>query len=122
MSVGSHEERERPMVKCTTLRAAVEGALHPHTPAPRPGQSSHELRWVGFDDAEAVAEARLLSYPPGRSDYPNILQRTTDDRRANDGDFCLLYRNGRIAGTTTSLSFTLHVRGAAVPCQGVAWV
>lgn len=112
------------MVKSTVLRTAVENALNEQSSISpeRSGASPYDLRWVGFEEAGAVAEARLLSYAPGRSELPNVLKRTTDDRRAKDGDFLLLYRNGRIAGTTTSYSMTMYVRGAAMPCQGVAWV
>ena len=34
----------------------------------------------------------------------------------------ILFRDGRPVGTATSLSMTMCVRGAPLPCQGVAWV
>src|SRR6185503_13598429 len=38
------------------------------------------------------------------------------------GDYLLADRDGEAVGTTTALSMTIWVRGAALPCQGVAYV
>ncbi|MCS7034283.1 MAG: GNAT family N-acetyltransferase [Phycisphaerae bacterium] len=80
------------------------------------------LRWVGEEDFDRVAETRMLSY----ASAGNLMQRYQEglrkDRRAKPGDFLLAERNGEAVGTSTSLSLTMWIRGAAVPCQGVAYV
>jgi len=80
------------------------------------------LRWVGEEDYERVAQARMLSYAPATSTFPRYLEALHKYRRAKPGDFLLAERNGEAVGTVTSLSLTMWMRGAAVPCQGVAYV
>ena len=79
-------------------------------------------RWVGSEQSEAVVLARLNSYAAGRHELETYRKRFAEDKRARDGDFLLLERDGRVVGTTTSLSMTMLVRGMPVSCQGVAWV
>lgn len=83
---------------------------------------SFSHRWVGFDQTEAVVQARLHSYAAGRHELDDYRKRMHQDRRARDGDFLLLEKGGHTVGTTTSLSMTMLLRGVAVSCQGVAWV
>ncbi len=42
--------------------------------------------------------------------------------RGRVGDYLLAEENGGAVGTATSLSLKMWVRGASIPCQGVAWV
>jgi GNAT superfamily N-acetyltransferase len=81
-----------------------------------------QSRWVGYDQAEFVAQTRLRCYSPGMSDLPRMLHRTVNDHRAKEGDFLLVEKNGRPVGTATHFTLRMFVRGAAMPCQGVAWV
>ncbi|HLL91027.1 MAG TPA: GNAT family N-acetyltransferase [Tepidisphaeraceae bacterium] len=81
-----------------------------------------ELRWVGDEDRERVAETRLLCYAPAERLRAEYRERTATDPLARGGDFLLAEADGQAVGTTTSLSLDMWVRGGRVPCQGVAWV
>jgi predicted acetyltransferase len=80
------------------------------------------LRWVGDDERERVAETRMLCYAPARSELPQYVERIKTDVRVKAGDFLLAEENGQAVGTATSIPMTMWVRGGAVPCQGVAHV
>lgn len=83
---------------------------------------SIELRWVGTDDLERVALTRLRCYAPAAKDLDRYRERLLNDPRGKAGDYVLAEVGGEAVGTATSLSLTMWVRGAAIPCQGVAWV
>ena len=80
------------------------------------------LRWVGYESVDPLAETRLRCYGTGDGQRARFIERTRDDPRAVDGDFLLAEQLGEPVGTATSLSLTMWVRGAPLPCQGVAWV
>jgi len=81
-----------------------------------------ERRWVGTEELSRVAETRMLCYAGGRSELPAVIERAQNDYRAKGGEFLLIERDGRPVGTSTSYSFTMFARGAAIPAQGVGWV
>lgn len=80
------------------------------------------FRWVGEDQLDRVALARLQSYASIGKELEIYQRRIREDRRAVAGDFLLAEEGGVAIGTTTSLSMAMWVRGASIPCQGVAWV
>jgi predicted acetyltransferase len=51
-----------------------------------------------------------------------FVEGVMEDDRARDGDFLVVERDGMAVGTATALHLTMHVRGAAIPCHGVAYV
>jgi predicted acetyltransferase len=81
-----------------------------------------KLRWVGNDELDRIAEARLLSYAPGTNDRAQYQQRIRDDAQARAEEFLLAERDGTLAGTATHVPLDIWVRGAKLPCQGVAYV
>src|SRR5688572_4175204 len=83
---------------------------------------SLQLRWVNDDERDLVAETRLRCYASGTKNLDRYREMIRTDGRPKAGDFLLAERDGEAIGTTTSLSMTMWVRGAALPCQGVAWV
>lgn len=78
--------------------------------------------WVGEEEIDRVAETRLRCYAPAAKDMEHFKDRARNDPYINSGDFLLVERDGRAVGTVTSYSLTMWVRGAPIPCQGVAWV
>ncbi|HEV2295799.1 MAG TPA: GNAT family N-acetyltransferase [Tepidisphaeraceae bacterium] len=80
------------------------------------------LRWVGDDERERVAEARMLSFAPGRAALPAYVERIQNETHIKAGDFLLAEKNGEPVGTATSIPMTMWVRGGPVRCQGVAHV
>ena len=80
------------------------------------------LRWVGDDERERVAETRMLCYAPARKELPAYVERIKTDVRVKAGDFLLAENEGQPVGTATSIAMTMWVRGSPVPCQGVAHV
>ena len=81
-----------------------------------------ELRWIGPDELDKVAQARMRSFGMGDGDLENFKTRVRQDRREYDGDWLIAEEDGQPVGTATSLSLTMWMRGAPIPCQGVAWV
>ena len=80
------------------------------------------LRWVGEDELDRVADTRMLCFAHSTKDAERYRELIRTDTRAKPGDYLLAERAGLPVGTTTSLSMTMWVRGAPIPCQGVAWV
>lgn len=80
------------------------------------------FRWVGDDELDRVAQTRLQCYNSIGKELDIYQRRIREDGRARAGDFLLAERDGAAVGTSTSYSMTMWVRGAALPCQGVAWV
>src|SRR3954447_27040857 len=81
-----------------------------------------EMRWVGEETYDRVAEARLYSSAAAMRDLPAVRERLRIDPKMKPGDVLLAESNGRALGTATQIAFTMWIRGGAVPCQGVAWV
>ena len=80
------------------------------------------LRWVGREESDRVAEARMLAYAPGRDQLERYQTDLRTDPRPGARDFLLAEQDGAAVGTATSLSLTMYVRGGPVRCQGVASV
>ncbi len=83
---------------------------------------SLQLRWVGESDLDRVAQTRTWCYGGAAKDLPYYQDRTRTDTRATAGDYLLAEQDGNAVGTATSYSMSMWLRGARVPCQGVAWV
>jgi predicted acetyltransferase len=83
---------------------------------------SLQLSWVGSDQFERVARVRLRCYGSTADEMPKFVEWTRGDKRVASGDWLLAERDGQDVGTAASLSMTMWVRGAPLPCQGVAWV
>jgi predicted acetyltransferase len=80
------------------------------------------MRWVGEDDLDRVARARMFCYASASKDLPRFTEGIRADRRAAPGDFLLAEQDGQPVGTATSYSFSMWLRGARLPCQGVGYV
>lgn len=83
---------------------------------------SLQLRWVGDEDLDRVAETRLRCYSHAGRELDSHKLHIRADPRAAPGDFLLAEREGQAVGTATSLSMTMWVRGSPIHCQGVASV
>ena len=84
---------------------------------------SLEFRWVNAEDElDRVAETRMRCYAGAPMDLERFTKGIRLDRRVKPSDLLLAERDGEAIGTTTSLSLTMWVRGAPLPCQGVAFV
>jgi predicted acetyltransferase len=83
---------------------------------------SLRLSWHGKESAEEVGKTRALCYAPGTGEIPVFQERLANDPRIAGDDLLLARRDGVPVGTATSYSMSMWVRGAAFPCQGVAFV
>jgi len=81
-----------------------------------------QLRWVGEESYERLAETRMRCYAPAANMLPKYLDSLQKFHRAKPGDFLLAERDGEAVGTATSLSLNIWMRGGRIPCQGVAYV
>src|ERR1700722_13941720 len=81
-----------------------------------------QLRWAGKADLDRIAAVRLHCYGSAEKDLENYQQRLRDNPCGRIGDYLLAEQVGQAIGTATSLSMKMWVRGATIPCQGVAWV
>ena len=80
------------------------------------------MRWAGEPDFDRLAETRARCYGSATKDLPRFQESLRADRRAKEFDFLLAERDGDALGTATSLSLSMWIRGACIPCQGVGWV
>jgi len=82
------------------------------------------LRWLGTSEQELdrVAETRMRCYAHAARDLERYKEGIRADPRGVAGDFLLAEQDGIAVGTATAHSFTMWMRGAALPCQGVAYV
>lgn len=84
---------------------------------------SVSLHWLGRSARDEVVRARLEAYADSPASLDSFGRMFDEDERPGDGDFLLARdTNGRAVGTATSLNLRLWMRGAVMPCQGVAWV
>src|SRR4051812_40630875 len=81
-----------------------------------------QLNWVGEDAWERVTKTRLLCYASASNELDRYRDRLHADPRNRGADILLAEQDGVPVGTATALHLTMWVRGAPVPCQGVAWV
>jgi predicted acetyltransferase len=77
-------------------------------------------RWVGADELDRVADARLYCYTTAENQRDVYRQWARDDTRP--GAYILAEDDGQAVGTATAFDMNMWVRGGRLPCQGVAWV
>jgi predicted acetyltransferase len=83
---------------------------------------SLEMRWVGEAEYDRLAAVRVQCYAPSMSHVDRFVEVLKLDERARPGDYLIAERDGIDVGTATSLSLRMWIRGACLPCQGVAYV
>jgi predicted acetyltransferase len=81
-----------------------------------------QLRWANRDELDLVARTRLRCYGTGDKELPSFINSLTEDDRCVPSQYLLAEENGQSVATATSYAYRMWVRGAALPCQGVAWV
>lgn len=81
-----------------------------------------KLEWVGESAYDRVALARHRCYSGMSGNLARYNEGMQIDRRQKPGDFILATRDGTDVGTATALSLHMWMRGARLPCQGVAYV
>jgi predicted acetyltransferase len=81
---------------------------------------SFVTRWAGADELDRVADARLCCYTTAENQREVYRQWARDDNRP--GAYILAESDGQAVGTATAFDMNMWVRGARLPCQGVAWV
>jgi predicted acetyltransferase len=86
------------------------------------GEKGLTFRWVGEEEAERVALARMLSFGSSQNLIEKYRDTVKTDLAAQPRHFLLAELDGRPVGTATSLDMTMWVRGTPLPCQGVAYV
>lgn len=80
------------------------------------------MRWVGAEEREKIARARMLAYSPSVSRMEHYRESVESDLASERRQFLLAELDGEAVGTATALDMTMWVRGAQLPCQGVAYV
>jgi predicted acetyltransferase len=80
------------------------------------------MRWVGNDELDRVAQTRWMCYAHARKALAKFIENIRANAWGRPGDYLLAERNGEAVGTASSYPMTIWVRGAAVSCQGVAYV
>lgn len=81
-----------------------------------------KLEWVGENAYDRVALTRHRCYSGASGNIARYQDGLQVDRRGRPGDYLLASRDGVDVGTATALSLNLWMRGARLPCQGVAYV
>jgi len=81
-----------------------------------------QLRWVGEDELDRVAETRMLCYSTAANSLERFRTWIRTDGRAKAGDFLLAQRDGLAVGTATHMDLSMWIGGKAMACQGVAYV
>lgn len=80
------------------------------------------LRWVGAEEQERIARARMECYSPSSGQIEQYRESVRQELAAPPRQFLLAELDGRPVGTATSLDMTMWVRGTPLPCQGVRYV
>ncbi len=81
-----------------------------------------KLEWVGESAYDRVALARHRCYSGMSGNLAKYQEGIRSDQRGRPGDYVLASRDGTDVGTATALSLNIWMRGARLPCQGVAYV
>lgn len=81
-----------------------------------------KLEWTGEPGYDRVALTRQRCYSGVAGNLAKYREGLDLDRRGKPGDYLLASRDGVDVGTATALSLQLFIRGAKLPCQGVAYV
>ena len=80
------------------------------------------LEWHGREAADVVGQVRGLCYGAAQQNVSEYPEHLSKDQRIVADDLLLARRDGDPIGTATAYSMNMWVRGAAFPCQGVAYV
>ena len=80
------------------------------------------LRWVGIDQRERVAEARMRAIGLSSKELVKFKESIVRDHGTCPTEFLLAEVDGEAVGTATPLSLWMWARGNRVACQGVAYV
>ena len=80
------------------------------------------MDWISEADYDRLAMVRAQCYAPQLNNITRYREGIPGDKRGKAGDFVIARRDGVDVGTSTSLSLKMWIRGACVPCQGVAYV
>lgn len=80
------------------------------------------LQWVGQDQKDRVAEARMRCYAGSSNQIERFKETMVREEAAGAAEYLLAERDGRAVGTTTGWALNMWVRGSRVSCQGVAYV
>jgi predicted acetyltransferase len=80
------------------------------------------MRWVGNDELDRVAETRWMCYAHAGKELVRYKENIHAGPWGRPGDYLLAERDGNAVGTASSYPMTMWVRGAAMSCQGVAYV
>ena len=81
-----------------------------------------ELQWVGEDAIDRVAEVRMRCFGSALKDRDKYKESARLGLQQKPREFLLATLDGEDVGTVTSLAYTMWMRGAPIPCQGVAYV
>jgi predicted acetyltransferase len=81
-----------------------------------------ELSWAGEEALDRVADVRLLCFGSAMKEQDRFREVARSGLQQPPREFLLATVDGQDVGTVTSLGYTMWMRGAAVPCQGVAYV
>jgi len=81
-----------------------------------------QMRWVGDDELDRVAETRWMCYAHARKELARFKENIHAGPWGKPGDYLLAEMDGKLVGTASSYAMKMWVRGAAVSCQGVAYV
>jgi predicted acetyltransferase len=86
------------------------------------GAMAMDLRWVGIEEADRVAQTRWMCYGHAGKDLARLKEHLNTGAWSGIGQYLLAEQGGSAIGTATSLPLVMWVRGSPVSCQGVAWV
>jgi predicted acetyltransferase len=81
-----------------------------------------QMRWVGNDELDRVAETRWKCYGHAHKDLAKHKEIVRTSPWPRPGDYLLAEKDGEAVGTASEYPMTMWVRGSAVSCQGVAYV
>lgn len=83
---------------------------------------SLKLQWHTREAADVVGKVRGLCYGNMQQEVGGYSTRLAEDDRVQSDDLLLARLDGDPVATATSYSMNMWVRGARLPCQGVAYV
>ena len=106
--------------KSWSLRSTASGLI----PAKKPAmlwRMALQMRWVGNDELDRVAETRWMCYAHARKGLARFKENIHAGPWGRPGDYLLAERNGEAVGTASSYAMTMWVArgGGFVPGGGV---
>ncbi len=81
-----------------------------------------ELKWIGEEEADRVADVRMRCFGNALKERDKYKEGLRTGLQQRPRDFLVARMDGEDVGTTTALGLKMWMRGAAIPCQGVAYV